>query len=344
MQAMTIDKTELLGGLGGLASALLAAARLLFLLPMVAPAAENFLDNGVIKLGVDLTRGGSITWLSASGSTNNIVNSHDLGREIQPCYYSGPQPYNPSNTINPDWKNWPWNPIQSGDYYGHASVVLAQANDGKTLYVKCRPMQWALDHVPGQCILESWITLSNNVVVVSNRLVNLRRDTAQQFHAMDQELPAAYTVGTLWQLVSYAGNAPFTGDAVTHFPVTPPPWRYWNATESWAALVNSNNWGLGVYHPGWHGLRADFSANQEVAAPRTTPPDILRPSGMRFWIPTSFIRTPITSSSARFRKSVTGFTRNPTGRVAISFSIPIVVTGHTKQPLTPAGPSQIFFP
>jgi hypothetical protein len=230
--------------------AFLAVVLLSLLLPIGVPAVESYLDNGVIKVGVDLTKGGSITWLSLSGSTNNTVNSHDLGREIQQSYYSGPQPYDPSNNANPDWRNWQWNPIQSGDSYGNPSVVLAEANDGRTLYVKCRPMQWALDNVPGQCTFESWITLVGNVAVVSNRLVNMRTDTAQQFQATDQELPAVYTVGTLWKLVSYAGNAPFTGDTLTNLPNTPPPWQYWNATESWAALVNSNDWGLGVYNPG----------------------------------------------------------------------------------------------
>ncbi len=232
-----------------LTGAFLAISLLPFLLS-IAPAAESYLDNGVIKIGIDSKMGGSITWLSFSGSRNNIVNSYDLGREIQQSYYSGPQPYNPSNNANTGWRNWPWNPIQSGDSYGHPSVVLAQTNDGRTLYVKCRPMQWALDNVPGQCTLESWITLTDNVAVVRNRLVNMRTDTAQLFHAADQELPAVYTVGKLWRLVSYAGYAPFTGDTLTNFPVTQLPWRYWNATESWAALVNSNNWGLGVYNPG----------------------------------------------------------------------------------------------
>jgi hypothetical protein len=238
-----------------LAAAFLAAAVQPVLFPIAAPAVESYLDNDVIRLGVDLAKGGSITWLSLSGSTNNIVNSHDLGREIQQSYYSGPQPYNPSNTVNPDWHNWAWNPIQSGDYYGNPSIVLAETNDGRNLYVKCRPMQWALKNVPGQCTLESWITLTKNVAVVRNRLVNMRTDTAQQFHAMNQELPAVYMVGTLWRLVSYAGNAPFTGDALTNLPGVPPPWQYWDATESWAALVNSNDWGLGVYNPGstWFG-------------------------------------------------------------------------------------------
>jgi len=261
-------------------SALLAVARLPFLLPLLpitAPAGESYLDNGIIKIGVDSTQGGSITWLSLSGTTNNIVNRHDLGREIQQSYYAGPQPYNPSNNANPGWPNWPWNPIQSGDSYGNSSVVLEQTSDGQTLHVQCRPMQWALNNVPGQCTLESWITLSNHVAVVRNRLVNSRTDTARQFPAMDQELPAVYTVGTLWQLVSYAGNAPFTGDALTNFPVTPPPWRHWNATESWAALVNSNHWGLGVYNPGSAWFTGGFAGPPGAGGPADDPTGYIAP-------------------------------------------------------------------
>jgi hypothetical protein len=265
------------------ARVLLAVALLPFLLPVGTHASESFLDNGVLKIGVDLAKGGTVTWLSLSGSSNNIVNRYDLGREIQQSYYSGPQPYNPSNTVNPSWANWPWNPIQSGDFYGNPSAVLAQSNDGRTIHVQCRPMQWALKNIPGQCTLETWITLTNNVAVVSNRLVNQRTDTARQFHAMNQELPAVYTVGALWQLVSYAGNAPFTGDAVTNFPTLTslpgamPTWRFWNATESWAALVNSNGWGLGVYNPGSAWFEGGFAGLPGAGGPKDEPTGYIAP-------------------------------------------------------------------
>ena len=212
-------------------------------------APNSYLDNGVIKLGVDLGKGGSITYLSKSGTTDNIINSFDLGRQIQQSYYSGPQPYNPSNNMNPGWPNWSWNPIQTGDSYGNPSQVLAHTNTGQTIYVKCIPKQWALNNVPGECTFESWISLSGNIVTVSNRLLNARSDT-NQYSARHQELPAVYTIGRLYRLFSYAGNAPFTGGTLTNFPTTPPPWVYWRATESWAALLDVNNWGLGVYHPG----------------------------------------------------------------------------------------------
>ena len=41
-----------------------------------------FLDNGLVRVGVDVTRGGSIGWLSESGG-RNLVNHADMGREVQ---------------------------------------------------------------------------------------------------------------------------------------------------------------------------------------------------------------------------------------------------------------------
>lgn len=43
-------------------------------------AAMSYLDNGVVKVGVDLAKGGSITYLSVSGTSANVINSYDLGR------------------------------------------------------------------------------------------------------------------------------------------------------------------------------------------------------------------------------------------------------------------------
>ncbi len=215
-------------------------------------ATMSYLTNSWVTVGIDLAKGGSITYLAQTGTTNNIINSEDLGREVQQSYYADPALYNPSNNINPGWSNWCWNPIQTGDSYGHASQILSNSNNGTTIYVKCIPKQWALNNVPGQCTFESWITLTTNVVIVSNRLVNMRTDSyTNPFNAHSQELPAVYTVGTLYNLYSYVGNAPFTGDvALANFVNSGPPWTNWSATESWAAFLNTTNWGLGIYTPG----------------------------------------------------------------------------------------------
>ena len=65
-----------------------------------------FLDNGLVRVGVDATRGGSIGWLSASGG-RNLVNHADMGREVQLSFYAGPDPYNPDDLCHSAWYPWP---------------------------------------------------------------------------------------------------------------------------------------------------------------------------------------------------------------------------------------------
>src|SRR4051812_41250571 len=121
----------------------------------------SYLDNGTIRLGVDLGKGGTITYLSPSGGGVNVINSWDLGREVQQSYYSGPVNYgNPA----PRWTGFPWNPIGAGDTYGNPATVLQQSNDGQTIYTQTAPLQWALDRVACECVMQQWITLDGNAV------------------------------------------------------------------------------------------------------------------------------------------------------------------------------------
>ena len=207
----------------------------------------SYLNNGVIQIGVDLQKGGTITFLADAGQLDvNLINSADLGREIQQSYYSGPQPY---GDPHPSWPNWAWNPIGAGDCYGNPSEVLEHTNDGTTLYVRSIPMQWALDNVPGECTFEKWIVLDRNVARVHFRLNNNRSDTTT-YSAMHQELPAVYTTDRFHRLFTYTGGAPFTWEPIEQIDNHGPPWAYFQGTEKWAALVQDNGWGLGVYNPG----------------------------------------------------------------------------------------------
>ncbi|MBI4904609.1 MAG: hypothetical protein HY820_13290 [Acidobacteria bacterium] len=204
------------------------------------------IDNGTVKIGVDLDLGGSITWVSRSDGPN-MINSADLGRQIQQSYYSGPAPY---RTAHPAWPNWPWNPISTGDVYKNPSRVLRHRNDGTSLYVRSVPLQWALNNVPCECTFETWITLKGSVIAVKARLNNLRPDRTQ-YRAYDQELPAVYTNGPWHRLFTYDGERPFTGAPLRQVVQNPsPPWASWQATENWAALVDEQGFGLGVFHAG----------------------------------------------------------------------------------------------
>lgn len=210
-----------------------------------------FLQNDKIKLGVNIGLGGSVTYLSEIGKPN-MINSFDWGRQIQMSFYSGPIPFEPEGqVVREEWKTLGWNPIQVGDCYNHPSTVLECKVSENEIYVKSIPMQWPMDNVPGECTFETWYTLDDMKVKVRARLNNARSDKTQ-YRGRHQELPAVYTNGVWYKLVSYIGNDPCTGDAVTELCNRENkrgwPWLGFKATEGWAALVDDNNYGLGVYN------------------------------------------------------------------------------------------------
>ena len=233
----------------------------------------RFIDNGTIRLGVDLNLGGAITWISKSGSDENVVNSRDWGRQVQMSHYGGPVPFTPGGKQpKPAWRGLGWNPIQSGDAFGNASKTLDSKCDEKSIYVKCKPMQWPLDNVPGDCVFECWLTLDGNVVRARCR-ATLSRDDKTAYPARDQECPAVYTNGPYCRLITYTGDKPFTGGETTE--ITGPtgskfPWHRFEATEGWAAQVNAEGFGLGVvsqecvkFLGGFHGKLGAGAANDD---------------------------------------------------------------------------------
>jgi len=229
------------------------------------------LDNGAIRIGVDTTMGGAIVLLQRSGSAGiggNVINSYDLGREVQQSYYSGPADYQPPGTTqHPSWTPWGWNPVQAGDAYGNPSTVVASSTADGVLYTKTIPKQWALENVDSESFLEQWITISGSVATVRNRLTNFRSDTTQ-YPAYTQELPAVYTRATLTNLKSYTGTQPFTGGAVATLPNTPPPsWGSFRGTEGWAAYVDADDWGLGVVNPGVVSFKGGFFTSGTATLP-----------------------------------------------------------------------------
>jgi hypothetical protein len=186
----------------------------------------DYLNNGLVKIGVVLDRGGSIGYFADVKKGDNVVNVHDFGRWIGQSYYAGPRPF---GAPHPSWKDWPWNPVSAGDVYGHASTVREKRNDGKTLYVQTAPRQWALDGVAADCTFETWITLDDRAARVRNRLTNHRHDR-KQYPAMDQEVPAVYTIGKLHRLFTYdvaelfwqtAEQRGFAAERSIQFPIEP---------------------------------------------------------------------------------------------------------------------------
>lgn len=236
----------------------------------------SYLDNGRIRLGVDLDLGGAITYLSKSGTDRNVVNSADWGRQIQMSHYSGPVPFAPAgHEPRKEWAGLGWNPIQCGDSFGNRSKLLDTKNDGKSIYVKCVPMQWPLNNVPGECTFECWLRLDGDAVQVRSRLLNARTDHTQ-YDGRGQELPAVYTNGPWYRLMTYTGDKPFTNDKLEQRPAVF-MWTSWQSTENWAALLDDHDFGLGIWHPGDTAFVGGFAGKPGAGGPKDGPTGYIAP-------------------------------------------------------------------
>jgi len=241
----------------------------------------SWLDNGQIKLGANLQIGGAITYIAESKDGVNVINSHDWGRQVQMSFYCGPNPFIPNGKEpRPAWKYLGWNPIQSGDCYGNQSKVIEHKNDGKSIYLKCIPMHWPLENQPGECTFECWYTLKGRTVQIRSRINNKRSDKTQ-YTARSQELPAVYTNGPFHKLMTYAGDQPYTNGALKEIPKQDHTngirWAHWSATENWAALVNDDDWGLGVWHPGVYSFIGGFAGKPGKGGPKDSPTGYIAP-------------------------------------------------------------------
>jgi hypothetical protein len=210
-----------------------------------------FLDNGVVKVGIDYTIGGAISYLSQSGNTTNLINTYDRGRVVQQSYYAGHDLDRRAQGQHTTWSPWPWNPIGAGDAYGNRATVLSSTITSTSMYAKTGPLLWDMRNERCQCTFETWVTLEGRRVRVHNKLTTARTDNRWDVLSRAQELPAAYPIANLGRVISYTGSQPFSGDPTSQIlKSTTWIWSTWTTGEHWGACVNTSNSGVGVYTPG----------------------------------------------------------------------------------------------
>lgn len=229
----------------------------------------RYLENDRIKLGIDLDLGGAVTFLSdqANGG-ENMINSYDWGRQIQMSFYSGPWPYIGPNgeEPRPEWAGLGWNPIQSGDAGGNRSQLIDFEMRGEnSFFVRSIPMQWPHETgVAGECEFHCLYTLDGNIITIEATIVNMRADTTQ-YRASSQEMPAVYTNGPWYQVVTYLGDKPFADEPTTTIVDKNInrgwPWVHFYTPENWVALLDENGYGIGVYQPNVMVFNAGFHPN-----------------------------------------------------------------------------------
>ncbi len=244
------------------------------------PDREVFVQNGEYKLGVDLLWGGSLSYLedldsnveavkiderifvdsnaserynSKSVNNNvNLINRNDPGRLVQQSYYgTSGDGYVPGEFMG---QKWNYNPVQGGNQFGDASKIVDIITSGNSLYIKCRPLDWAKT---SDCITPSYMeatyTLKKNLVDVSCRFVDF---SGYESVTTTQEMPAFYCIEPFNRFVYYSGSAPWTNDPALSYEnelIFWPDAGYPNfySTENWAAFIGEydDSFGIGIYVP-----------------------------------------------------------------------------------------------
>ena len=240
--------------LGGLAATALAAP--LRAEPEIKAEDWVFIDNGKLRLGVKKGSGAGIGWLSASKSKSNLLDHWDHGRLIQQSYYGKEDG---SRWVD---KPWRWNPVQGGDYLGHAAEVLELTSDAVSMAARIRPRNWAGGQLLSDCEMSQHIRLEGNLAIAR---MGFRYSGKERHPEMHHEVPAVFLEPHLSTLVHYSGDQPWTGGALQR---SRPGWPNESRSipEHWAAYVNGEGSGVGVFVPVAAELTCyRFGASEEAA-------------------------------------------------------------------------------
>ena len=205
----------------------------------------------------------------------NMVNIMDLGREIQPSYYSGvkkengydPQ-YDPEDVYDGLTGSEPiYNPIQCGDYGGHSPQIIDYNYQSDKLYIKMKAQEWFFGcNIQANGYIEvTYYFDENGSLMVDNRYTDFSQFTNEYDVPMHmQETPATYIVypfnyfycetkqGTIFDekvgeqngrsQSKHTKNQVTTGDYIYDLKAK-------NLKNGWCAFVNQNKFGVGIYMP-----------------------------------------------------------------------------------------------
>lgn len=209
------------------------------------------ISNEHLSVGIDLDHGGAITWFSAEGDEApselrgiNFINNFDLGRQIQMSHYAPPNPFEPpGKTAFRAWKKLGWNAVQAGDHFGNGSKVLDSSLTDNQLFVRSRPMQWPLDDVPSEAIFEMTVAMAGPLVRVDCS-VDLDRTDEFVLRVTPHEVPAVYVISEFSRIVVPQGEG-----LKRIKQDVPNKWTHWKPDAPWAALLNEDDFGVGIYSP-----------------------------------------------------------------------------------------------
>ena len=226
-------------------------------------ASQQYIEGSRYTLGVELKWGGAVHSLEDKqcplADVTNLVNMHDEGRLIQQSYYGVfyyEETYVEGGYLGTE--GVAYNPVQGGDVKGRDSRIIDFVIEDNYIYVKAQPLDWPLSNSLTPSYMENKYVMENDYIYVYNRFIDF---SGWEHPALNQELPAVYTVNVLDTFVWYNGDKPWTGDElsfITDWSRVDPSTnkashvlKYSKTnTENWCALLNGDTqYGVGIYVP-----------------------------------------------------------------------------------------------
>jgi len=198
-----------------------------------------YLDNGQVRLGINMSAGGCIGYMSLSGCISNVLNHHDRGRFVQQSYYGMED-----GTF---WakQKWRWNPVQGGDYRHNPARILEEKTTRTTGYTRSMARHWSGCVDLPEVTFEQWITLTGKVAHVKFRMTY----TGTNDHpTTGHEIPAVFLNPEYKNLFVYNGAEPWS-NRPPHKSVPGWPNESRKITEHWAAYLDDSGLGLAAYVP-----------------------------------------------------------------------------------------------
>lgn len=243
------------------------------------PSGIVYLSDGKVKIGADLTNGGALSYLEdldsnvelvksdghiyvdskaseiygsrALNKNVNLINAYDRGRLVQQSYYgtmaTPDSGYAGGGTFTYG-AEWAYNPVQGGNKYNDPSKIVDYRVTEDSIYVKCRPMDWAM---PAEAItpsyMEATFTLSSGVLHTQCRFTDF---SGYKSAFATQELPAFYCIEPLNDFVWYNEGKENCKDDMIFWPDAGYP--NFISDENWCAFRGDrpDSFGIGLYTPG----------------------------------------------------------------------------------------------
>ncbi len=242
------------------------------------PKQDIYIEADNLKLGVDLLWGGALCYLEDTDSNVqavevdgiikvdsdaaerynaksvnnkvNLINCHDTGRLVQQSYY-GTLEYDKGVFMDNEWR---YNPVQGGNQFHDVSKIVDLRVTEDSIYIKCRPLDWAKEkEYITPSYMEATYSIENGAVHTKCRFVDFSGYPEAE---CSQEIPAFYCIEPFNNFVYYAGDKPWTNDALTNepelifWPDAGYP-KFYNK-ENWAAFTGEfeDSFGIGVYVKG----------------------------------------------------------------------------------------------